>query len=234
MGKLTLEFRYGICLSLFSPFSPKAATTSPRALKLLLMLCVSFSLSLSVTLPAVPNPDPKLTLILSLPARSTKFKHPSHVSPVLVFVPLIRKVNTECERDDRSFIRVAATDLRDWAVKRRDRTWLGDCRGTTVKSVTRVEPDLKSCLMSCFFLSKSPFPRRSLMASLYCIYMLEMTTALLHEYSQSPGTAPLSYIPIPWTGGLLKHEILSLLLVESYPESPRSIEQTSDMPGDGQ
>ena len=166
-GSLTLELRYGMCLSPFSPFSPNAAITSPKALKLLLMLCVSLSLSLSLLHPPVPNPFPKLTLILSLPAKSTRFKQPSQFSPVLAFVPLMRSVKTEWEREERSFMRVAATERRDCATARRERTLLGLCKGITVKSVTRVEPVLRSCLISCFFLSKSPLPSRSLMVSLY-------------------------------------------------------------------
>jgi len=43
---VNFEFRYGICLSLFSLFSPSAAMTSPSALKLLLIFCVSCSRSL--------------------------------------------------------------------------------------------------------------------------------------------------------------------------------------------
>ena len=46
------------------------------------------------------------------------------------FDPLIRKVKTECEREDRSFMRVAATVRRDCARRSRDRTCAGDSRGT--------------------------------------------------------------------------------------------------------
>ncbi len=155
-----------MCLSPFSPFSPRAAITSPSALKLLFMFCVSRTLSRSAPLA-------KLTFSLSLPARSTRFKLPSQRSPVPehpsmpTFTPLIRKVKTECEREDRSFINVAATLRRDWARASRERTWEGEDRGAITMSVTRVEPDLVSCLISCFFLSNSPFPRRSLIVSLY-------------------------------------------------------------------
>jgi len=156
-----------MCLSPFSPFSPKAAITSPRALKLLLMFCVSLTRSLSA-------PFAKLTFSLSLPARSTRFRLPSHCSPVPgqpsvpTLTPLMRSVKTECDLEDLSFMRVAATLRRDWARARRDRTWEGEERGTTTMSVTRVDPVLASCLISCFFLSNSPFPRRSLIVSLYC------------------------------------------------------------------
>ena len=156
-----------MCLSPpFSPFSPNAAITSPSALKLLLMFCVSLTLSLSA-------PFAKLTLSLSLPAKSTRFKLPSQRSPVPghpsmpTLIPLMRSVNTECEREERSFMSVAATLRRDWATARRARTCEGDVRRITSTSVTRVEPVLPSCLISCFFLSNSPFPRRSLIVSLY-------------------------------------------------------------------
>lgn len=155
--QITFEFLYGICFSPFSPFSPSAAMTSPSALKLLLMLCVSFSRSLS---PAAP-----LELRRSLPAKSTRFRLPSQLSPVCVFVPDSRSVKTECEREERSFISVAATVRRELATRRREVTYAGDGRGITFTSVTRV-PDL-SCFISCFFLSNSPLPRRSLIVSLY-------------------------------------------------------------------
>ena len=47
------------------------------------------------------------------------------------------------------------------------RTCEGDESETTLASVTVVRPVLESCLMSCFFLSNSPLPRRSLIVSLY-------------------------------------------------------------------
>jgi hypothetical protein len=131
--------------------------TSPSALKLLLMLCVSFNRSLS---PAAP-----LELRRSLPAKSTRLRLPSQVSPVCVFVPEIRSVKTEWEREERSFMSVAATVRRELATRRREVTDAGDGRDITFTSVTRV-PDL-SCLISCFFLSNSPLPRRSLIVSLY-------------------------------------------------------------------
>ena len=155
---LTFEFLYGICLSLFSLFSPSAAMTSPRALKLLFILCVSRSRSLWFPAPLAFN--------RSLPARSTRFSAPSHAWPVCVFVPRMRSVNTECEREERSFIRVAATMRREFAIARSERTWAGERSCWTTTSVTRVDPF--SCLISCFFLSNSPFPRRSLIVSLYC------------------------------------------------------------------
>jgi hypothetical protein len=101
-GRSTLEFLYGICLSLFpSPFSPNAAITSPRALWLLLIFCVSFSLSLSFPAPLFSSH--------SEPARSTRLSEPSQVSPLAGFFPDIRRVKTECERDDRSLAEAAET-----------------------------------------------------------------------------------------------------------------------------
>ena len=49
----------------------------------------------------------------------------------------------------------------------RVRTWAGEARGMTFTSVTVVRPVFASCLISCFFLSNSPLPRRSLIVSLY-------------------------------------------------------------------
>ena len=98
----TLEFLYGICLSLFpSPFSPNAAMTSPRALKLLLMFCVSFSLSLSFPAPLFSS--------RSEPARSTRLSEPSQESPLAGFFPDIRRVKTECDRDERSLAEAVKT-----------------------------------------------------------------------------------------------------------------------------
>ena len=69
----TLEFLCGICLSLFpSPFSPNAAITSPRALRLLLIFCVSFSLSLSFPAPLFSSHSES--------ARSTRLNKPSQDS----------------------------------------------------------------------------------------------------------------------------------------------------------
>lgn len=79
----------------------------------------------------------------------------------------MRKVKTECERDERSFISVEATVRRDWASESRERTWVGEVRGRTVASVTRVVCVLGSCLISCFLLSSACLPRRSLIVSLY-------------------------------------------------------------------
>ena len=157
---VNLEFLYGICLSLFpSPFSPRAAITSPSALRLLLMFCVSRRRSLSPAAPLFSN--------RSLPAKSTRFRLPSHASPVSVFCPRIRSVNTECDRDERSFISVAATVRRDCASESSVRTCAAVASGTTFASVTVVRPVFASCLISCFFLSNSPFPSRSLIVSLY-------------------------------------------------------------------
>lgn len=63
------------------------------------------------------------------------------------------------------FISVAATVRRDWANASNARTWFGERNGTTLTSVTHV--DILSCLISCFFLSSSPVPKRSLTVSLY-------------------------------------------------------------------
>jgi hypothetical protein len=43
-------------------------------------------------------------------------------------------VSTECESEERSFIRVAVTMRREFAIARRERTWAGErsCRTTTV------------------------------------------------------------------------------------------------------
>ena len=62
---------------------------------------------------------------------------------------------------------VAATVRRPWASESNVRTCEGEASGTTLTSVTVVRPVLESCLISCFFLSNSPLPRRSLIVSLY-------------------------------------------------------------------
>ena len=46
---------------------------------------------------------------------TTKFKHPSQDSPVMLLCPETRKVKTECDRDERWFIRVDATERLDCA-----------------------------------------------------------------------------------------------------------------------
>jgi hypothetical protein len=121
----TFEFRYGICLSPWPGGAfPKAAITSPNALKLRLILCVSLSRSLSLPAP--------LEFSRSDPARSTRLSEPSHVSLVSGFEPLMRSVKTECEREERSFMSVAATVRRDCARKSSERTCEGDSRGTAV------------------------------------------------------------------------------------------------------
>jgi hypothetical protein len=159
----TFEFLYGMCFSAFSPFPPSAAMTSPSALKLRLMFCVSFKRSLC---PAAP-----LEFKRSLPARSTRLRLPSHRSPVCSLHPEIRSVNTECDRDERSFISVAATVRREFASRRIADTSRGVRSGITLTSVTRVLALVAvfSCLISCFFLSNSPFPSRSLIVSLYWV-----------------------------------------------------------------
>jgi hypothetical protein len=116
--------------------------------------------------------------------RTTRFKQPSHTSPVILFTPLTRNVNTECDREERSFIQVVATARRDCACWRSEATSLGPVSGTVyyitkvfdsgkrqhalvTTSVTVVRPFL-SCLISCLRLSSSPVPSRSLIVSLYC------------------------------------------------------------------
>jgi hypothetical protein len=119
---------------------------------------------------------------------------------VWMFIPEIRSVKTECERDERSFMRVAATVRRELATRRREETDAGDGRGITFTSVTRV-PDL-SCLISCFFLSNSPFPRRSLIVSLYYSFSYQSNLyGATTRYVQSRGTGRPSCTPILWTSG---------------------------------
>lgn len=101
---------------------PSAEITSPKALRLRLMFWVSFSLSLSLPAP--------LEFSRSDPARSTRLSDPSQVSWVKGFEPLMRNVKTECEREERSFMSVAATVRRDCARRSRDRTCEGDSRDT--------------------------------------------------------------------------------------------------------
>lgn len=118
---VNLLFLYGICA--LSPPFPSAAITSPNALKLLLIACVSFSLSRSFAAP--------LELRRSLPARSTKFSEPEHDSPVWVLWPVTRRVKTLCDREERSFMSVAATVRRFCARWRRAWTWEGELSGTS-------------------------------------------------------------------------------------------------------
>ena len=104
--------------------------------------------------------------IFSFPTLSRHVLVPGHPSmPTLT--PLMRSVKTECEREERSFMRVAATLRQDWATVRREWTCEGEVNRITSMSVTPVKPVLPSCLISCFFLSNSHFPRRSLIVSLY-------------------------------------------------------------------
>src|SRR6266850_884621 len=210
-----------MCLSLFSLFSPSAAMTSPSALRLLLIFCVSRRRSLSFPAP--------LALSRSLPARSTRFSAPSHTWPVCVLVPRMRSVKTECEREERSFISVAATVRREFAVASRERTCAGERSGWTTTSVTRVEPPF-SCLISCFFLSNSPFPRRSLMVSLYyglalrcCIYAHKM------DHVRSQGTGLPGCIPNPCFSVLQSLGKLGLQRVVSCPRSPLSFMTASSV-----
>ena len=185
----TFEFLYGICFSPFSPFSANAAMTSPNALRLRLMFWVSFRRSLS---PAAP-----LEFSRSLPARSTRLRLPSHRSPVCSLHPEMRRVKTECDRDERSFISVAATVRREFASRKSAVTSRGVRRGITLTSVTRVVALVAvfSCLISCFFLSNSPFPSRSLIVSLYCVILRSVTSNRGNEtenggHLQFPRTVP--------------------------------------------
>ena len=116
-----IQYKMCVLLSVFpSPFSPRAATTSPRALRLRLIFCVSFNRSLSLPAP--------LLLSLSDPARSTKLRDPLQDSPDRSFVPVIRRVKTEWERDERdeerdclSFLNGRATAFTPfWTVFLRD------------------------------------------------------------------------------------------------------------------
>jgi hypothetical protein len=103
---------------------------------------------------------------------TTRFRQPSHDSPVFVLVPVTRNVKTECDRDERWFISVDATDRLDCAFANNAVTSDGPYKGTgdnkyrfrcqslgkhslVTTSVTVVRPDL-SCLISCFLQSNSP------------------------------------------------------------------------------
>jgi hypothetical protein len=154
-----------MCFSPRSPLSPSAAITSPSALRLRLMFCVSRRRAGSAPAP--------LALRRSLPARSTRFRLASQRSPVRAFVPATRSVNTLCERDERSFISVAATLRRPCARASSARTCAGERRGRTAASVTRVPR--ASCLISC--LRSSPVPSRSCTVSLYCRWCQRRTGA---------------------------------------------------------
>jgi hypothetical protein len=137
----TLEFRYGTCVPLPAP---SAAMTSPKALRLLLIAWVSLRRSLSLAAPleeSLSDPakswihTPRLVSIEKRDrkgkgGRTTRFKHPSHASPVVLFTPLARNVKMECDREERSFIQVVATARRDCACWRREETWLGLVSGT--------------------------------------------------------------------------------------------------------
>lgn len=111
--------------------------TSASADSDLLMLIVSFNLSLFSPAPEVAN--------LSLPAKSTaecepytplcsfnvpRFSIASHFSSVRGLNPLTLRVKTEWERDDRSFISVAATARRLRALSSNVDTCLALLSGT--------------------------------------------------------------------------------------------------------
>ena len=111
--------------------------TSASAERDLLILIVSFNRSL-----LSPAPDEASR---SDPARSTtsldqipffeesdvpRLSIASHLSSVSGFTPLTLRVKTECDRDDRSFIRVAATARRELARSSRVATDRGLLSGT--------------------------------------------------------------------------------------------------------
>lgn len=83
---------------------------------------------------------------------------------------MIRSVKTECEREERSFIIVAAVFRRELARERRLNTWDAEVRVCTVRPVTDVECVFGSCLMSCLVaeeLAMLEEDRRSEIDSLY-------------------------------------------------------------------
>jgi len=105
--------------------------------------------------------------------RTTRFKQPSHASPVILFTPLTRNVKTECDREERSFIQVVATARRDCACWRSEATWLGPVSGTAYyvtklcdsgKKVARTSNGLRDgrpsiLIMFYFVLAFVKFPR---------------------------------------------------------------------------
>lgn len=101
--------------------------TSARAESDLLMLIVSFSLSLFSPAPDVAS--------RSLPARSTRLRVPSQLSPVSELKPLTLRAKTECDRDERSFMSVAATARRPRARSSRTETWRELDSGTGMSSI---------------------------------------------------------------------------------------------------
>ena len=79
----TFEFLYGICLPFC--FEPRAAMTSPKALKLPLIFFAS-----SKRWPVAPE-----SLTLSDPAKSTKFKQLVILLSVRSLYPTILRINTK-------------------------------------------------------------------------------------------------------------------------------------------
>lgn len=111
------------------------------------MLMVSLSRSLFSPAPEVASrSDPaKSTELISLSPYHAcrnntlpKFSIASHFSSVRGLTPFTLRVKTECERDDRSFIRVAATARRDRARSSRVATERGLLSGTD--QISRVTP----------------------------------------------------------------------------------------------
>lgn len=120
---MSLLFRYGTWL----PGLPREEITSASADKLLLIACVSFN-----RVGSEPAPDEDS---LSLPARSTRFSTPEQLSFVIAFRPVSRSENTEWEREERSFISVAATARRFLAFASRECTSSGRFNGTALVSM---------------------------------------------------------------------------------------------------
>jgi hypothetical protein len=63
-------------------------------------------------------------------SRTTRFRHPSQDSPVILLCPDTRNVKTECDRDERWFINVEATDRLDCARVSSEATCEGPDKGT--------------------------------------------------------------------------------------------------------
>ena len=139
---------------------------------------------------------------------------------MILFTPLTRNVKTECDREERSFIKVVATARRDCACWRSEATWPGLVSSSVwhvikvcnsgkgegyvlvTTSVTVVRPRL-SCLISCLRLSSSPVPSRSLIVSLYCHRPGNSQPEVARRARKdvrSPKIGPPSYNPIhgPW------------------------------------
>jgi hypothetical protein len=106
-------------------------------------------------------------------AGSPRLSIASHFSSVRGLNPFTLRVKTECDRDDRSFIKVAATALLDLAFSRSVDTCRELLKGTAVSarysgidpplitSVTLILPSLSN-LISCFLVSNWPLPSKSL------------------------------------------------------------------------